>query len=305
MAPPSTHDGPAVEVAGLTKTYGRQRAVDDLSFAIDRGRVTGFLGPNGAGKTTTLRMLLGLAEPTAGRALVLGRPYAQLDQPARRVGALLDASGFHPGRRARDELAIHAAASGLDDGRVDEVLSEVGLDGAAGKRVGQLSLGMRQRLGLAAALLGHPDLLVLDEPANGLDPAGIHWLRDLLREQAARGAAVLVSSHVLSELALFAEDVVVLHHGRLVVHSSIAELTASGGDRVFVTSPDERLPLLLAACGGMVTETEGGLQVDGLGADVIGEAAARSGIPLHQLRTEVRTLEEIFLGITTDDGGIR
>ena len=305
MAPPSTQDGPAVEVRGLTKTYGRHRAVDDLSFAIDRGRVTGFLGPNGAGKTTTLRMLLGLAAPTAGEALVLGRPFGQLEQPARQVGALLDASGFHPGRRARDELAIHAAAGGLDDGRIDEVLAEVGLDGAARKRVGQLSLGMRQRLGLGAALLGRPDLLVLDEPANGLDPAGIHWLRDLLRDHAARGAAVLVSSHVLSELALFAEDVVVLHRGRLVVQASIAELTASGGHRVFVTSPDDRLPALLAACGGVVTGTEGGFHVDGLGADVIGEAAARSGVPLHQLRTEVRTLEEIFLGITTDEGGIR
>jgi ABC-2 type transport system ATP-binding protein len=305
MAPRSTQDGPAVEVAGLTKTYGRHRVVDDLTFAIGRGRVTGFLGPNGAGKTTTLRMLLGLAEPTAGQALVLGRPFGQLEQPARRVGALLDASGFHPGRRACDELAIHAAAGGLDGGRVEEVLAEVGLDGAARKRIAQLSLGMRQRLGLAAALLGRPDVLVLDEPANGLDPAGIHWLRDLLRDQAARGAAVLVSSHVLSELALFAEDVVVLHRGRLVVQSSIAELTASGGDRVFVTSPDPRLPQLLAACGGLVTETDGGFQVDGLRADVIGEAAARSAIPLHQLRTEVRTLEEIFLGITTDDGGIR
>jgi ABC-2 type transport system ATP-binding protein len=301
----STATHPAIEVAGLTKAYRGRRVVDDLSFAVRQGRVTGFLGPNGAGKTTTLRMVLGLVRPTSGRALVLGHPHADLASPARSVGALLDASGMHPGRRARDELAITAAAAGIDDGRIDVVLDEVGLADAAHRRVGQLSLGMRQRLGLAAALLGDPSVLVLDEPANGLDPAGMRWLRDLLRAHAERGAAVLVSSHVLSELAQFADDVVVLDHGRLVVESSVEDLVRSGGQRVYVASPDVRLPRVLVDAGGRLAEVDGGFVVAGLDAPAVGDAAARHGVTLHQLRTETQTLEDVFLDMTADHGSIR
>jgi ABC-2 type transport system ATP-binding protein len=297
--------GPAAEVIGLSKTYGKQRVVDDLSFEVRPGGVTGFLGPNGAGKTTTLRVLLGLASPTAGQALVLGQRFADLADPTRAVGALLDAGGMHPGLRVRQELQIQAAAGGVDPARIDVVLEEVGLSEAARKRVGALSLGMRQRLGLASALLGEPALLVLDEPANGLDPAGMRWLRDLLRAYAARGGAVLVSSHVLSELALFADEVVVLNRGRLVAHAPVADLVSRGAERVFVASPDPRLPRLLMENGGDVSPEEGGVVVDGLSAALIGEAAAAAGIPLHQLRSEAATLEEVFLQLTADSGGSR
>jgi ABC-2 type transport system ATP-binding protein len=297
---------PPVEVRRLSKVYGSQRAVDDLSFSIAPARVTGFLGPNGAGKTTTLRMLLGLARATSGEALVFGGSYAELADPSRIVGSLIDASGFHPGRRARHELAIHAAAAGIEDSRVGEVLLEVGLAAAADKRVGQLSLGMRQRLGLAAALLGSPRLLILDEPANGLDPAGMHWLRELLVAYARRGAAVLVSSHVLAELALIAEDVVVIHRGRLVVQSSVDELTGRGTERVIVQSPQlDALRELLAPHHPLITATNGGIEVTGLPAPTIGDLAAAGGVALHQLRTEAQSLEEIFLDLTDDEGGIR
>ncbi len=227
MATPaaSTLDPPALAIVGLTKRFGDQLAVDDLTFSVRRGRITGFLGPNGAGKTTTLRMVLGLAEPSAGHALVFGRRSADLADPPATVGALLDGAGFHPGRRAADELAIRAAAAGIADERVPAVLEQVGLEAAGRKRAGHLSLGMRQRLGLAAALLGEPRILVLDEPANGLDPAGMRWLRDLLRRLADGGTTVLVSSHVLAELALLADDAVVIQAGRLVTQSPIAELT--------------------------------------------------------------------------------
>ena len=300
-------DAPAAEVVNLTKRYGAQTVVDDLSFRVARGRVTGFLGPNGAGKTTTLRMLLGLAAPTCGEALVFGSTYDQIRSPAKAVGALIDASGFHPGRRARAELAIQAAAAGLDDRRIDIVLSEVGLEAAGTKRVGQLSLGMRQRLGLAAALLGDPALLILDEPANGLDPAGMHWLRDLLSTYADRGAAVLVSSHVLSELALFADEVVVIHRGHLQAQAPIAELVAGGEAKVHVASPDaDRLRRIVADAGGRTAPGEAGeFIVMGLSAAAIGQAAARDGIVLYQLRTEIQTLEEIFLAMTEDEESIR
>ena len=296
---------PVVEVIGLTKRYGSHAVVDDLSFAVQPGRVTGFLGPNGAGKTTTFRMLLGLATPTSGEALVLGRRFTELESPSRSVGALIDASGFHPGRRACDELAIHATAGGIDGARVDTVLAEVGLADAGRKRVGQLSLGMRQRLGLAAALLGEPTLLVLDEPANGLDPAGMHWLRDLLGAYAERGAAVFVSSHVLAELALFAEDVVVINQGRLVAQSSVEALEATGDDRVFVASPDVRLPEVLRTLDGAVDAVDGGFVVRGVTAGAIGTQALEAGVVLHQLRTEAQSLEEVFLRITNDAEVVR
>ncbi len=208
-------DTAPVEVRGLRKVFGAVVAVDDLSFVVERGRVCGFLGPNGSGKTSTLRILLGLVRATAGSAHVDGRPYRDLSEPARAVGAVLDANGFHPGRRAADHLRVAAQARGLPAARAEAVLAEVGLGDVGARRVGSFSLGMRQRLGLATALLGDPDVLLLDEPANGLDPAGMVWLRGLLRARAARGCTVLLSSHVLSELAQTVDDVVIIHAGRL------------------------------------------------------------------------------------------
>jgi len=216
-----------VSARGLTKHFGSVRAVQDLTFDVPSGRVTGFLGPNGAGKTTTLRMALGLVRPTAGEALIGGRRYSELSHPRSAVGALLEATSFHPGRRARDHLRVLAQQTGVPVGRVDEMLELVGLTEAADRRVSGYSLGMRQRLGLASALLGDPGVLVLDEPANGLDPAGIAWLRDLLRTQAEEGRAILVSSHVLSEVAQTVDQVVIVHEGRLRFAGSLDDL---GGD---------------------------------------------------------------------------
>jgi ABC-2 type transport system ATP-binding protein len=214
-----------IALRGLTKRYGDVLAVNELSAELAAGRVTGFLGPNGAGKTTTLRMLLGLVAPTAGSATIDGLPYRELTQPARRVGAVLEAAGFHPARSGRNSLLAHAVAAGLPPSRVDAVLDEVGLAQAACRRVGGYSLGMRQRLGLAAALLGEPDVLVLDEPTNGLDPQGVHWLRRFIRSYADSGGTVLVSSHLLAELAQTVDDVLIIHRGRLVEHSSLTDLT--------------------------------------------------------------------------------
>jgi ABC-2 type transport system ATP-binding protein len=222
-------DGPAIAVTGLVKAYGRIRAVDDLSFTAGYGRVVGFLGPNGAGKSTTLRMLLGLVTPTAGVATIDGRPYRELTEPARTVGALLGADAAHPGRSGRDHLRVLACAAGIPAQRADKLVDQVGLGPAARRRVDGYSLGMRQRLGLAAALLGDPRVLVLDEPANGLDPAGIHWLRDLLRAAAAEGRAVLISSHVLSEVSQAVDDVVIIRAGRLVRQAPVADLLTRGG----------------------------------------------------------------------------
>ncbi len=217
-----------IQVHGLTKNYGSVRAVDDLSFSVDRGSVTGFLGPNGAGKTTTLRMLLGLVAPDAGTATIDGRVYADLPEPLHLVGAVLEASSFHPGRTARNHLRIQALAAAVDPSQIDEVLDLVELTAAAGRRIGGFSLGMRQRLGLATALLADPEILILDEPANGLDPEGVHWLRGLLRGFAAEGGTVLVSSHMLAETAQTVDSVVIIDHGRLVTQSPLASLTAHG-----------------------------------------------------------------------------
>ncbi|MDP9300820.1 MAG: ATP-binding cassette domain-containing protein [Actinomycetota bacterium] len=229
--PHPAHDGardPIVTVSSLTKRYGELVAIDDLTFSLNKGTITGFLGPNGAGKTTTLRLLLGLAEPTAGEALVFGRRYRELDDPARRVGAVLESSDFHPGRSGRDHLRVLAFAAEIPSSRVEEVLELVELETAADRRVKSYSLGMRQRLGLAAALLGDPELLVLDEPANGLDPAGVHWLRRFLRLFAERGRTVLVSSHMLAEAAQSVDHVVIIDHGRRVATGGIDQLTAHG-----------------------------------------------------------------------------
>jgi ABC-2 type transport system ATP-binding protein len=233
MAPRAEHSSRPVVVSAvaLTKRFGDVTAVSDLSFDLREGSVTGFLGPNGAGKTTTLRMLLGLAEPTRGHALIFGRPFVELRRPATRVGAALEAADLHPGRTGRDHLRVLASAGRMRPSRVEEVLTLVDLQGAADRRVKGYSLGMRQRLGLAGALLGDPALLILDEPANGLDPAGVRWLRDFLRAFAARGRTVLVSSHHLAEVAQTVDDVVIIDRGRLVAASPLRELTARGDGR--------------------------------------------------------------------------
>jgi ABC-2 type transport system ATP-binding protein len=225
---PAADDAAVITVRSLTKRFGDVVALDDLTFSLRRGTVTGFLGPNGAGKTTTLRLLLGLAEPTAGEALVFGRRYRDLDRPARQVGAVLESSDFHPGRSGRDHLRALALAAEIPPTRVQEVLKLVELGAAAGRRVRTYSLGMRQRLGLATALLGDPEMLILDEPANGLDPAGVHWLRRFLRRFAEQGRTVLVSSHMLAEAAQTVDDVVIIDHGHLVATGRLDELTEDG-----------------------------------------------------------------------------
>jgi ABC-2 type transport system ATP-binding protein len=218
-----------IEASGLTKRYGQVTAVDQLSFTVEPGQVVGFLGPNGAGKTTTLRMLLGLVRPDAGQSAIDGRPYAELTDPLREVGAVLEASSFHPGRTARNHLRIQALVAGADPARIDVVLDLVGLAEAADRRIGGYSLGMRQRLGLATALLPEPGVLILDEPANGLDPEGVRWLRDLLRGMAADGTAVLISSHILAEVAQTVDAVIIVNHGRLVAQAPIGQLAAGAG----------------------------------------------------------------------------
>jgi ABC-2 type transport system ATP-binding protein len=224
---PTATAGPAIQVAGLRKKFGRVAAVGDVSFTVSYGRITGFLGPNGAGKTTTLRMILGLIRPDAGTAVIAGKPYAKLASPARTVGTLLDAAAAHPGRSGRDHLRVLAAQAGIPGRRAGQMLERFGLAHAARQRAGRYSLGMRQRLGLAAALLGDPEVLVLDEPGNGLDPQGIRWLRDLLRSLAAEGRAVLVSSHLLAEVAQTVDDVVVISRGRTITQAPLGELLAA------------------------------------------------------------------------------
>jgi ABC-2 type transport system ATP-binding protein len=288
-----------IEVAGLTKRYGSKLAVDSLDFRVPPGTITGFLGPNGAGKTTTLRCLLGLVEPSGGTATIDGRAYRELGEPSRRVGAVLEASNVHPGRSGRNHLRVLAAAASIPESRVDEVIALVELTPVARKRAKTYSLGMRQRLGLAAALLGDPEVLILDEPANGLDPQGIRWLRGFLRSMSAEGKTVLVSSHVLSEVEQTVDEVVIIHRGRFVAHATTAELAARVAGAVRARSPEiARLREALAAAGIAVTP----LEPDGLTADTtparIGELAAANGIVLHELVAEPGTLEEAFLELT-------
>jgi ABC-2 type transport system ATP-binding protein len=281
-------------------------AVDDLTFDVEPGRVTGFLGPNGAGKTTTLRMLLGLVHPTGGQALVHGRPYASLERPAEVVGAVLEATGFHAGRSARDHLRVLATAARLPLSRVDEVLAEVELDDVARRRVGGFSLGMRQRLGIAAALLGDPDVLVLDEPTNGLDPAGVHWLRALVRDRADRGGTVLVSSHLLAELALAADDVVIVKDGRLVTAGSVADVTDSGPAVRIRTPQAERLRDALRVTG-VSADLAGADEVlaRDVDAEAVGRAVAAAGLVVYEMRVEQPDLEQAFLALTAPAGGER
>src|SRR3954466_10457536 len=290
---------PAIEVSGLTKRFGEVLAVDDLSFTVDEGRIVGFLGPNGAGKTTTLRMLLGLVNPTAGSSTVFGTPYRQLDDPVHTVGAVLDGGMLHPGRTGRNHLLALAKEAGVAGPRVDELLELVALSDAKNRRAGGYSPGMRQRLGLAAALLGDPKVLVLDEPANGLDPQGIRWLRDFLRRLAGEGRAILVSSHVLAEVAQTADDVVVINRGRLSYQGSIGDFTRrAGGDLTRVRAADVgRLRPALQAAGATLREgaDHGALLVADLDAPAIGEIALREGVALHELTAHGASLEDVFL----------
>jgi ABC-2 type transport system ATP-binding protein len=288
-----------IEVRDLSKRYGDVRAVDDLSFRAEPGTITGFLGPNGAGKSTTLRAALGLVHPDAGGVTVLGVPYRRLDQPLHRVGAVLEASEVHPGRSGRNHLRILATAARIPRSRVDEVLGLVELSAAARRRVKGYSLGMRQRLGLASALLGDPEVLVLDEPANGLDPAGIRWLRDLLRSLAAEGRTILLSSHVLAEVSQTVDRVVIIHRGKLVRQGSIAEVLAGAEGATRVRSPDaKRLAELLSARGSTVTDLGNGTLAADTPPEQVGELAAANGVVLHELTKEQATLEEVFFELT-------
>jgi len=289
-----------IVVEGLRKNFGSTVAVDDLNFAVRAGSVTGFLGPNGAGKTTTLRVLLGLVSATAGRATIDGQAYRTLDHPTNKVGAVLEGANFHPGRSARNHLRVVASAGRLDRNRIGEMLDLVGLTAFAGKRVGGYSLGMRQRLGIAAALLGDPEVLILDEPANGLDPEGIRWLRKFLRALAAEGRTVLVSSHVLAEMSQTVDDVIVIGRGRLIAHAPLEELTGSSTGAVRVRTPDaDRLEALLRAAGRSPQRMEPELLlVTDATSPEIGELSARENIVLHELASEALSLEDVFLKMT-------
>jgi ABC-2 type transport system ATP-binding protein len=294
----------AIAVEDLTKRYGDVTAVEDLSFAVRPGAVTGFLGPNGAGKTTALKAIVGLARPTAGRAFVNGSPIDAVAPDARMLGVHIEPCGAHPGRSARDHLRSLAALARLPRSRVDEVLAIVGLEQAAGRRVGKYSTGMRQRLGLASALLGEPEILVLDEPLNGLDPQGIRWLRTFLREHAANGGTVLLSSHVLTEAAQTVDDVVVIHRGRLVRQGSIHELERLGGGGVLVSTPTrELLASAVKVAGGRVQldERDGRLVIEGLDAAQVGELAYNERVVLHELSPRGGSLEDVFFDLTGEE----
>jgi ABC-2 type transport system ATP-binding protein len=297
-----------IAVSGLTKVYKDLRAVDDLSFTVEPGRVTGFLGPNGAGKTTTLRMLLNLVRPTAGTATIGGQRYADLKEPIREVGAILEASSAHKGRTGRNHLRIICRSAGIPLSRADEVLALVGLTPAANRKFKGYSLGMRQRLGIAAALIGDPQVLVLDEPANGLDPEGIRWMRDLLKSLAASGRTILVSSHLLSEMEILADDLVIIASGKLVRQGAVSSVldSMSGGGRILVRTPDtEKLTTALAPDATIANGPDGAIYVSGMDAAEIGEAARRADVALHQLTSERPDLEDVFLELTKEGTGIR
>ena len=289
---------------GLTKRFGGVVAVDDLTVQLQPGRVVGLLGPNGAGKTTTLRMLLGLVTPTAGSATIDGQPYRALDEPMRHVGAVLEATSFHPGRRAREHLRVLAAIAGLPDERVDAVLAEVGLTAVARRRVGGFSLGMRQRLGLAAALLGDPEVLVLDEPTNGLDPEGVRWLRHFVRGYAAAGRTVVVSSHLLAEVAQTVDDVVVLVAGRLVAHAPLAELTGFG-PVVQVRTPQAAALRAALDVQGIHSEQAGPdlVVAHDVSTETVGRAIAAAGLVAYEIVQQHTDLEQAFLHLTTTATG--
>ena len=295
-----------IEAQDLTKRYGDKLAVDHLTFRVEPGRVTGFLGPNGAGKSTTMRLVLGLDRPAAGRATINGRRYADLDQPLRTVGALLEARAMHPGRSARNHLLFLAQTQGLPSRRVDEVLDLVGLREVARKRTKGYSLGMGQRVGIAAALLGDPSVLLLDEPVNGLDPEGILWIRNLIKQLAGEGRTIFVSSHLMNEMSVTADHLIVIGKGKLIADCSTREFISRSSEKsVLVRSPDaDRLADLIAAEGGKATAQEpsdgqtAALSVTGLEAPRIGEIAAANRIVLHELTPQLASLEEAFMELT-------
>jgi len=302
-----------IEVRDLTKRYGDKTAVDHLSFAVEPGVVTGFLGPNGAGKSTTMRLITGLDRPNGGAATIGGRAYDELAKPLTVVGALLEARSLHPGRSARNHLLFLAQTQGIPAKRVDEVLDLVGLREVAGKRAGGFSLGMTQRLGIAAAMLGDPRVLLLDEPSNGLDPEGIRWVRNFMRQLASEGRTIFVSSHLMSEMAVTADHLVVIGRGRLIADSSTQEFIQRSSERsVLVRSPDRvRLRELITSEGGTVQDAVGadgdggdgdgaGMVVTGLAAPRIGELAASAGLVLHELTPRLASLEEAFMELTAD-----
>jgi ABC-2 type transport system ATP-binding protein len=290
-----------IEARGLTKDYGDKRAVDDLSFDVRPGIVTGFLGPNGSGKSTTMRLILGLDRPSAGGVTVNGRPYREHPAPLHEVGALLEARSVHTGRSARNHLLALAQTHGISRQRVDELIDLVGLHEVAKKRAGKFSLGMGQRLGIATALLGDPHTVMLDEPVNGLDPEGIHWIRTLLKRLATEGRTVFVSSHLMSEMSLTADHLIVIGRGRLIADTSVADFLAGASKHlVHVRSPQaDALRGVLAALGATVVELDGGtFEVSGLTASEVGEAAAAHRLVLHELAPQQASLEEAFMDLT-------
>jgi ABC-2 type transport system ATP-binding protein len=294
-----------IQAQGLTKRYGARTAVDQLTFTVKPGRVTGFLGPNGAGKSTTMRMIMGLDHPTAGSVTVNGRPYSSLAQPLAEVGAVLDAKAFHPGRSARQHLLALARANGISRARVDAVIQLVGLDSVAKKRAGKFSLGMGQRLGLAAALLGDPGVLVLDEPVNGLDPEGVHWIRSLMRSLAAEGRTVLVSSHLMSEMEKTADHVIVIGQGKLIADQPLGDFVNRSAVTSVVIVRSLQTPLLreILAAEDATTVTErpdGALAVTGTTTVRIGEIARVAGLTLTELRSENASLENAYMELTRD-----
>jgi ABC-2 type transport system ATP-binding protein len=290
---------PAVVADGLSKRYGRRVVVDSLTFSLASGSISGLLGANGAGKTTTLRLLVGLARPDAGTSRLFGRRYRDLADPLRQVGTLLDSAGYHPGRRGSDELCITARAAGVSEKRVEEVLELVSLGRAGGDRTGAYSTGMRQRLALAESLLGDPPLLLLDEPASGMDPRGRNWLREFLRAQADSGRTVLVSSHILAEVERLVDRVIILDKGRCVADGPLAELLGRAGPRLYVrTGRPDLLAALLVDAGGHVAAAEGGLRIEGLTPERVGDIAAAADVPLYELRPARAQLEDVFLALT-------
>ena len=295
-----------VEVAGLTKRFGEQVAVDCLSFTAAAGQVTAILGPNGAGKTTTFRMLLGLARPSAGQALIDGREYAELEHPRRTVGALLESSGFHPARTGRDHLRVVSTAAGIPRSRIDELLAFVGLARAADRRVGGYSTGMRQRLAMAGALLGDPRVLVLDEPTSGLDPEGVAWMRSLVREFAAEGRCVLVASHLLAEVGQTADRVVIIARGRALREANVTSLDRANELAVRVDDPESLARALIGQHGAQVSATgDGKLVVRGATAEEVGRSAARVGATVFELssRSAGDSLEQLYLSLTGGEEG--
>jgi ABC-2 type transport system ATP-binding protein len=292
-----------IEARHLTKRYAKTVAVDDLSFDVRPGQVTGFLGPNGSGKSTTMRLIMGLDRPNAGTIAIDGRPYPDLPWPLHEVGALLEAKAIHPGRSAFNHLWMLAQTNRIGRSRVDEVLELVGLSDVARRRAGKFSLGMSQRLGIAAALLGDPGVLLFDEPGNGLDPEGILWVRTLLRHLASEGRTVFVSSHLMSEMALTADHVVVVGRGKLIADQPMAELVAQGSRRfvrVRTPNPEHLTPLLSSAGASVTPQADGTLSVTNLAADTIGDLAAKEGVRLHELTPSTASLEEAFMDLTRD-----